>query len=74
MLHTEVLKIRRGIDLGRKIRNLFLDVLSPKCLLDVYMSQPVRLETTLKVCVVEEEPVKRLRRICKRDRRKSRRG
>lgn len=68
------MKIRRGIDLGRKIRNLVLDVLSLKCLLDIYMSQPVRLETTLKVYIVEEEPVKRLRGICRRDRRKSRRG
>lgn len=39
MLYTEVLKIGKEMDLRRKIKDLVLEALSSKCLLDIYMNQ-----------------------------------
>lgn len=62
MLCTEVLKVRRGVDLGRKIKNWVLDVLS---LMPIRMNHIVSLvsgKTVLKVSVLEEEPGRKLKK------------
>lgn len=39
VFYTEVLKVGRELDLGRKSKGVVLDVLSSKCLLDICMNQ-----------------------------------
>lgn len=39
VFYTEVLKVGRELDLGRKSKEVVLDVLSSKCLLDICVNQ-----------------------------------